>query len=82
MSRIIGLRGKKGVGKNFVAGIIDEVLEGHLPRVKVEQGAFAGSLKNFCMNDLGLSQAQCHGSDAEKNSFSQFSWERMRFGRT
>ena len=74
-TKIIGFRGKKGVGKNFVASLTKEVL--NQASIDVSEGAFAACLKNFCTDALGLSHSQCHGTDTEKNSFTRYSWSSM-----
>jgi hypothetical protein len=39
--------------------------------------SFADSLKEFCVNVLGLHKEQVYGSDADKNSFTKYEWDRM-----
>jgi hypothetical protein len=36
--------------------------------------AFADALKRFCIDVLGLSEAQCYGSNCDKNTVTQISW--------
>lgn len=75
MAKLIGLRGKKGVGKNFVADQIEAYL---VSKGKtVDKGAFAKALKDICTDVLGLEQIQCHGSDADKNTPTSYLWENM-----
>jgi len=38
---------------------------------------FADSLKDFCVNVLGLSEAQCWGSDREKNTLTKYKWQNL-----
>lgn len=45
------------------------------PFVKVY--SFADPLKEFLINVLGLTPAQCYGTDEEKNSFTKLCWEDM-----
>lgn len=74
-TRIIGLRGKKGVGKNYVGDIIANLAADR--KLFADQAALADPLKEFCINVLGLTRKQCYGSDAEKNSASPYLWSQM-----
>jgi hypothetical protein len=74
---IIGLCGKKGVGKNFAADRIESICHRVWPHKTVEKGAFADALKETCSNLLGLESKQLYGSDADKNTKTQFSWSQM-----
>lgn len=72
---LIGLSGKKGVGKNFVADQL--VRYATLSGSKAEMAAFADPLKEFCINVLGLPREACYGSDLDKNVLTQYSWTQM-----
>lgn len=74
---IIGLCGKKGVGKNFVADRMESIIGRIWPHKVVEKGAFADALKETCSNLLGLDAKQLYGSDADKNTPTQFTWSQM-----
>ena len=84
-TKIIGFRGRKGVGKNFCADIVADILrDDSVPgmsydgsRVAVEIGAFAEPLKNFCVSVLGLDKEQCYGTDEQKNSKTRYSWKNI-----
>lgn len=39
--------------------------------------SFADKLKQFAVECLGLSEAQCYGTDDDKNSFTKLKWEDM-----
>ena len=39
--------------------------------------SFADLLKQFCIDVLGLTHAQCHGTDGDKNSLTHILWEAM-----
>jgi hypothetical protein len=39
--------------------------------------SFADKLKQFCVECLGLSEAQCYGTDDDKNSLTHLKWENM-----
>ena len=71
--RLIGLRGKKGVGKNFVANQIKA--EAESLGWSYGEDCFAGPFKEFAVNVLGLPAAQVYGSDKDKNTPTQYSWE-------
>jgi hypothetical protein len=83
MTRIIGFTGKKGVGKNFVAALVEEVLKE--PKTKyidfldtiVEQGALADPIKEFCFSVLGLDKDIMYGNDDAKNATTEYRWEKM-----
>lgn len=54
--------------------------EGNVIDLKTEwQGAinlsFAEPIKQFCVNVLGFSPEQCYGTDEQKNSVTQMTWE-------
>ena len=72
---IIGFTGKKGVGKNFVADLVAEVLRksGHT----VEQGALADPIKEFGVFALGLDRNILYGNDEAKNAPTEYRWENM-----
>ncbi len=66
MSGIVDLNNRNPVAREF--------MEEHVyPYVKLY--SFADVLKDVCSGLLGLSDAQCYGSDAEKNSPSKVLWE-------
>ena len=73
--KIIGFTGKKGVGKNFVADLVAEVLRksGHT----VEQGALADPIKEFGVFALGLDRNILYGNDEAKNAPTEYRWENM-----
>lgn len=39
--------------------------------------SFADTLKDFCIETLGLDRNQCYGTDAQKNSPTAYSWEKV-----
>ena len=74
MRRIIMLSGKKQAGKDSTADFI--VKQGKVTgRFTAAKTSFADSLKQFCINALGLTHAQCYGTDADKNTYTQWDWE-------
>jgi hypothetical protein len=75
VTKVIGIRGKKGTGKNFCAEVAARVIRSCGMTTKI--GAFADPLKNFCIDVLGLDRCQCYGSDAEKNTPTRYMWAGM-----
>ena len=73
--RIIGFAGKKGVGKNFVADLVAEVLRES--GLSVEQGALADPIKEFGVFALGLDRDILYGNDDAKNAPTEYRWENM-----
>lgn len=80
--RIIGLHGRKGVGKNFVAAILADVLlqentQDCSPSYVVKEIAFADPIKNFCENVLLLDKVSLYGDDKAKNAPTKYKWDQM-----
>lgn len=72
---ILALSGRKCAGKNEVAKSIKEFF---LSRGKsVSVCSFADTLKEFCIETLGLSCEQCYGTDEQKNSPTEYLWENV-----
>lgn len=71
---IIALSGRKGAGKNTIANAIREFFSDY----PVGEFSFADTLKDFCIETLGLRHEQCYGSDEEKNSPTQYLWENVK----
>jgi hypothetical protein len=46
-------------------------------RYRIKTYSFADKLKQFCVECLGLSEAQCYGTDDDKNSLTHLRWENM-----
>lgn len=46
-------------------------------RYRIKTYSFADKLKQFCVECLGLSEAQCYGTDDDKNSLTHLKWEDM-----
>jgi hypothetical protein len=74
-TKVIGMCGKKGVGKNFVADLLKAELENS--SIKVKQMAFAEPLKEFLITCLGLNREWTYGSDNDKNNPTNVRWETM-----
>jgi hypothetical protein len=41
--------------------------------------SFADPLKDLCINVLGLKREQCYGTDEQKNSLTEYTWEKLSF---
>ncbi|MHA2279488.1 MAG: hypothetical protein ACXAC5_01165 [Promethearchaeota archaeon] len=77
-SIIIALSGKRGSGKNTIAQFICDYF-GSWSRGKHRmQCAFADLLKGFCIDVLGLKHSQCYGTDEEKNTPTQYMWNKVQ----
>lgn len=50
---------------------------GHYIWPYVKSFSFAEALKDICTEVLGLAPEQCHGTDAEKNTYTHLLWENM-----
>jgi hypothetical protein len=80
--RIIGLHGRKGVGKNFVAAILGDVLRQEntqdcSPSFVVKEISFADPIKHFCTDVLLLDKENLYGNDKAKNALTKYKWENM-----
>lgn len=73
--KLIGLCGKKGVGKDFVADQILLVLAS--AGMRTERAAFADPIKHFCIDVLGLQEELVKGNDRDKNKDTKYEWIRM-----
>lgn len=70
---IIALSGRKGSGKNTLAQHIRSYFE--QLNLSVMEYSFADTLKEFCIETLGLNNEQCYGTDEQKNSPTQYEWD-------
>ena len=93
MPNVIAFTGKKGVGKNYLAGLtsilieqkkekIQEIIEfsGNLEKryePYIDSFAFADPIKKFLIEALGVSEEHLYGNDQMKNSPTKYSWNRM-----
>lgn len=73
MTRFIALSGRKQVGKDTATAMMKSILETNGLRVKTT--AFAESLKEMCINILGLKRENVYGTDAQKNELSHIKWD-------
>lgn len=89
---IIGLYGSKGVGKNFVADVIQGYVLIKGPELHLEtQGygvvkspecyleSLAGPIKQFAIDALGIAPDSCYGSDKDKMALTDYDWDSMPF---
>ena len=75
--KIIGFTGKKGVGKNFVADLVAEVIRTNTVAARVEMAALADPIKEFGVFALGLDRDILYGNDDAKNAPTEYRWENM-----
>ena len=68
---IIGVSGKKQSGKSSLCDYFKYTLGEN----EVKIYALADCLKTFCVDVLGLTHQQCYGSDEDKNSLTEYTWE-------
>jgi hypothetical protein len=73
--KLLGIRGKKGVGKNFVAEVLERLLFSH--GLKVELMAFADPLKEMLVEPFGIDRAMLFGNVDDKESPTEYQWERI-----
>lgn len=68
---IIAFSGRKCAGKNTIANYVKQCYGDAF------ECSFADSLKEFCIDTLGLSREQCYGTDDQKNSLTEYEWENV-----
>lgn len=68
--RILGIHGKKGSGKTTLA----RLLQRHLGWERCSVRPLAEPIKEICVDVLGLDEASCYGTDAEKDQPTSFAW--------
>jgi len=72
MTFILGISGKKQSGKDTLLANIGPKLNG-----LVKKYSFADGLKNFLVEVMGLSQEQVWGTDEQKNTITNYTWENI-----
>ncbi len=72
---IVAMSGRKGAGKNTVASHIGNFYKSNRDDDCVFECSFADSLKQFCIEVLGLSKESCCGTEEQKNAPTQYCWE-------
>ena len=85
---IIAMSGRKCAGKNETGKFIRQYYQTLFDSTgdSCIECSFADNLKNFCIETLGLRHEQCYGSDDDKETPSEYSWEsvspylRWKFG--
>ena len=74
--KILGIRGKKGVGKNFVAEVLERTLSSS--GAKVEFMAFAVPLKEMLVEPFGLDRSKLFGNvDDKEETITGYSWDKI-----
>jgi hypothetical protein len=75
MTKILAFSGRKQSGKSTGASHVHELIC-NKTNLTSKIYSFADPLKqDICMNILGLTYDQCYGSDDDKNSLTELSWE-------
>ena len=69
------MSGRRSAGKNTLAKAAYEYFSDK--GISVQECSFADTLKQFCINTLGLTHNQCYGSDEDKNSETEYLWENV-----
>ena len=78
MTKIIAFSGRKQSGKSTAGEYLQQLIYSIDPKIDVCTYSFADLLKkNICVDLLGLTPAQCWGSDDDKNSLTSLLWEDM-----
>jgi hypothetical protein len=75
---IIAISGKKQAGKSTLCDYISKIYLDYFIDEVVSVFNFADPLKEkICIGVLGLTHAQVHGSEEEKNSLTPYIWDKM-----
>jgi hypothetical protein len=74
---IIGLAGKKGVGKDTTAKLIIKELLLKLHTEDCRLVSFADPLKEFIINVIGIPRELVYGDDISKNTLTSIKWENV-----
>jgi hypothetical protein len=78
MTTILAFSGRKQSGKSTGGEFVQNVIANLGSKISSKIYSFADPLKqNICMDLLGLTHAQCYGSDEDKNSLTKIRWENM-----
>lgn len=76
MTKIIAFSGRKQSGKSTAGNFVANMLTEHYPNLSHKIYSFADPLKeDICINILGLTYEQCYGSDDDKNTMTNLSWQ-------
>jgi hypothetical protein len=86
-ARVIGIYGSKGVGKDFVGKELYEVIQGSEESRRGHYGdnpmatllALADPIKDYVIKHLGIPHSLAYGSDEDKNTLTDYLWEKMPF---
>ena len=72
---IIAFSGRKQSGKSTSAEYLESVYKSYFPELNCKIYSFANPLKtDICINILGMTYDQCYGSDIDKNTLTDLSW--------
>lgn len=75
-TKILAFSGRKQSGKSTSAQYVESIINNHSLDISYRVYSFADPLKqDICMNILGLTYEQCYGSDEDKNTLTDLTWE-------
>jgi hypothetical protein len=72
---IIGVSGRKQSGKSTLCDFLKKKYHYHDGDIRIY--SFADPLKRFCIDAMGLKEEQCYGTDDDKNTLTEYSWQRI-----
>lgn len=78
MTKILAFSGRKQSGKSTGGEFVQNFIYNLGSKISCKIYSFADPLKqNVCIDLLGLTEAQCYGSDEDKNSLTKIAWKGM-----
>lgn len=79
MTKIIAFSGRKQSGKSTGSEYIESIINNNSLDLSYQVYSFADPLKqDICINILGLTYAQCYGSDEDKNTLTDLVWNEKK----
>ena len=78
MTKILAFSGRKQSGKSTSGEFVQNFIYNLGSKISCKIYSFADPLKQkICIDLLGLTEAQCYGSDEDKNSLTKIPWKGM-----
>ena len=78
MTKILAFSGRKQSGKSTSGEFVQNFIYNLGSKISCKIYSFADPLKQkICIDLLGLTEAQCYGSDEDKNSLTKLRWKDM-----
>lgn len=76
MTKILAFSGRKQSGKSTGSEYVESLINNNSLDLSYRVYSFADPLKqDICINILGLTYAQCYGSDEDKNTLTDLVWD-------